>query len=177
MGAIYFVFLLSGIVSGIIGCFGFKKHGARTTLTPGLAGAALSITIITVILLIAVPSFNRYREASNNKRYAIIQKMADQANAQLPKMIDDQTRFDEIVVIDSNNLKYKYTFIAHEKDDIDIENFVREMKPNLIDSYNTGEQFKILRENHIAILYEYYDKAGVLVASIKAVNEVQTSNK
>lgn len=168
LGVVCFLLLLSGFISGIIGCFGIKKHGWKTTLRPSIIGLILNISIFTTVTVIAVNSFFDYREkAKNQYKLNAIQNFIEQANLQLPKLVDDQTRLDKIIVIDINNLKYNFTFIDIEKKEIQsIDEFITENKLNLDNTYKTSDQFKMFRDNKISLQYDYYDKNGELVASI-----------
>jgi len=169
MGGIFLLFLIGGIVAGIIGCFGVKAHGARSTLVPGLVGMILSVSILAIVLSIAIPSFHKYREtAKEQQQLSMMHKMAEQTNVQLPKKIDEQTRIDKCVVLDSKTIKYQVTIVSYAKDQIDTETFIRTMKPNLNKAYYTHEQFKVFRDYGIGVLYEYYDKNGDLFTSISA---------
>ena len=166
MGVVYFLILISGIVSGVIGCFGLKCHGSKSTLAQTILGLFLNISIIAVILLIAIPSFTKYQKSSSKNRLQGIQNLAAQANSQLPQMIDEHTRLDKVIAADSKTLKYIFTLIAESKDSIDIETFSKEMKTHFNNVYNTTDQFKFFRENNIKLMYEYHDKDDNYVTTV-----------
>ncbi len=169
MGSIFILLLLGGIVAGIIGCFGVKAHGARSTVVPGMVGIGLGMSIIIVMASIAIPAFQKYKEAARDQQQlSMMHEMAVQTNSQLPNMIDEQTRLDKCVVLDSRNIKYQLTLVSYTKDQIDKEMFIRSMKPQLNTAYYKREQFKVLRDYGIGVLYEYYDQNGELFASISA---------
>lgn len=166
LGIVYFLILISGIISGIVGCFGFQKHGAKSSLTQAIVGLLLNISIITIILLIAVPSFTKYQEDNKSNNLKAIQNLAAQTNAQLPQLIDEQTRLDKVIAEDSTTLKYLFTFITESKDSIDIETFSKEMKIYFNNEYKTNEQFKFFRDNNIKLIYEYHDQYDNYVTSV-----------
>lgn len=166
LGIVYFLILISGIIAGIVGCIGFQKHGVKSSLAQAIVGLLLNISIITIILLIAVPSFTKYQDAKKNNHLTAIQNLAAQANAQLPQMIDERTRLDKVTAEDSTTLKYLFTFITESKDSIDIETFSKEMKTHFNNAYKTNEQFKLFRDNNIKLIYEYHDQYDNYVTSV-----------
>lgn len=113
-------------------------------------------------------SLEHRNDAKQNTNLAVMQDAARQTNLQLPKMLDDKTRLDRLIVLDTKNVKYQVTIISSDKKDIDIEKFISIMKPHLNKIYRTNPQFKIFRDNGIGVLYEYYDKNGILFAAIHA---------
>lgn len=176
MSAVFLILLLSGVVFGIIGCFGVKRYGAKTTIIPGIIGATLSASILAILLSIAVPTFLQYRETSRENTINALQKLTDQANEKLPVMIDPDTRFDRIDVIAPDLLKYKFTFVNNELSEFDAEQFLLEARPQLIEHYRTSDQFKMHRENGISVQFSYYSKNGEFLTNIP-ISADSISNK
>ena len=176
MGGTFLLLLVAGLVFGIVGCFGAKRHGPRTTIVPGIVGAVLNAAILGLLVAIAVPSFLKARGAALQKRTAALQQLADQTNRQLPVMADAETRVDSVSVLSANLIEYRYTFVNELKDTFDTEAYIAEARPQVLENYQTSDQFKMFRENGIHLLCSYHDKNGELIASIR-VPEEEPSNK
>ena len=67
-GGTFILLLLSGLIVGIIGCFGIKRHGVKTTLIPGIIGILLNSLFLVLLFSIAVPAFHRARARALQQR-------------------------------------------------------------------------------------------------------------
>jgi hypothetical protein len=85
--------------------------------------------------------------------------------AQLPAMIDEQTRLDEVNVIDKV-LQFKYILIKSEKEKIDPEEFSKIMKPVLIKQSCMDPSLRMLIDQGASISFSYKDKNSDLVKEI-----------
>jgi hypothetical protein len=61
LGGIIILFLVIGIILGIIGLFGCKRHGPKATVIPSLIGILLNGGLLSLLLIIAVTAFNARR--------------------------------------------------------------------------------------------------------------------
>jgi hypothetical protein len=157
--------LFGGLVLGIIGCFGVGRHGARTTLVPGLIGATLNATILLILVTTAASTFT-------TNRHNILQKAADEANTGLPKMITEELRCDKVTAVNTSQMEFHYTFVDKLKDEIDADDWVAQMKPQVLKTYNTGAgKAKLFRDNKISLRFTYRDKEGQLIATIVVPGE------
>jgi hypothetical protein len=166
LGGVLLLLLLAGVISGIVGCCGVKRHGARTTVVPGAIGAVFSAAILGLLVAIAVPSFFKAREASLQKRSVALQQLAEQTNKQLPVMVDSETRVDRMTVLAPDLVEYSYTFVNSPKDELEPEAFAAEVRPKLLERYRTSDNMKAFRENRIAISFSYHSKDGQLITNI-----------
>ena len=172
IGGLFLLMLVVGFLFGIIGCFGVKHFGKKTTLIPGSIGAILNATIFGIIIAIAIPSFHKARNAALGNRKEFLQQVADQTNQGLPIVLDDgETRFDEVKVLSSDHLEYSYTFINYMKNEFDSEAFEAEARPTAQNNYRTLDQFRMFREKNIRLDLSYYDKVGVPILSITLPEE------
>jgi hypothetical protein len=176
IGGTSIILLLSGAILGIIGCFGAKRHGVKTTIVPGLIGAVLSAAILAILISIAVPNFIKARNTSPQKKTDALRKLADQTNKQLPIMADSETRVDRVTVLGPDLLEYQYTFVNTEKNGFDVEKFLSAARPQILENYRKGDQFKMFRENSVSVRFSYYDKNGKLITNID-ISTKDTSNK
>ena len=167
-GAVFLLLLLAGMILGILGCFGVKRHGAKTTIVPGAIGAVLNAAILGLLIAIAVPSFFKARGASLQKRNDALKALAEQTNKQLPVMADSETRVDKVVVLRPDLLEYRYTLVNQDRSEYDAEALASKARPQLLNQYQTSDQFKFFRENRIAVSFSYYDKNGQSITNIIA---------
>ena len=121
-------------------------------------------------------AFLRARDASTRKTTDALYAIAEQNNRKLPIMADSDTRVDKISVLRPHLLEYRYTLVNQVKGAGDEEKLAAEMRPYLLNGYQTSDKFKFYRANHIAIKFSYYDKNGQFITSIIAP-ENKTSNK
>ena len=176
MGGTFLLLLVSGLVFGIVGCFGSKRHGAKTTIIPGLVGAVLNAAILGMLVAIAVPSFMKARSSALHKRTDALQKLVDNTNSKLPVMVDSETRVDRMAVVSPTLVECYYTFLDTTKSEFDAEAYVAETRPQYLESYLSGDHYKMFRENDIAIRYCYYDKNGQPLTNI-VVSKKEISNQ
>lgn len=172
IGGLFLLMLVVGFLFGVIGCFGAKHFGKKTTLVPGLIGAVLNATIFGLIIAIAIPSFHKARNTALKNRKEFLQQVADQTNQGLPIVLEDgETRFDEVKVLSPDHLEYSYSFINYLKDEFDSEAFEAEARPTAQNNYRTLDQFRMFREKNIRLDLSYYDKVGVPILSITLPEE------
>lgn len=159
------VLLLGGLIFGILGFFRGKKDGKRPV--SGLIGACASLAILVLVGYISANSFQEQRQQqSKESRIERLRAMVEQANKQLPLMVDDNTRADSLAVLGPDLLGYNYTFLDAEKKDFDAEGFSADILPQLLSNYLTNPNFKPFRESGLSIRYTYYDKNGEALASV-----------
>jgi hypothetical protein len=58
--------------------------------------------------------------------------------------------------------------VNQDRREYDAEAFASKVRPQLLNQYQTSDQFKFFRENRIAVSFSYYDKNGQSIANIIA---------
>jgi hypothetical protein len=87
-------------------------------------------------------------------------------NAQLPTMVDADTRLDTTMVI-GNQMHYKYTLINTSAKDIDKKTTTKELKSMLVTNQcGTDNMLKLLKMG-VSYHYMYQDKNGIIISTIK----------
>ncbi len=87
-------------------------------------------------------------------------------NKSLPVMIDSQTRLDTTFAV-GMIMHYKCTLININSDQVDADLFRTELKSQLIKSLKADESAMFLVKIGVIIVYNYFDKNGVLITSFR----------
>lgn len=93
-------------------------------------------------------------------------ELASEINKQCPVMVDNATRFDNVMVMPDNILQYNYTLVKWVKDSIDINKLESYIAPTLINVIKTNPDMKTLRDNKTTFKYNYKDRDGVYLFQI-----------
>ena len=95
---------------------------------------------------------------------AALVNVADNMNKRTPIMINSNTRFDTVLVV-NQELWYKYTLVNNKAEEIKVSEFDQITRPNLINHVCTSMKFFV--DNNISVSYLYYGKNGKKITSIK----------
>jgi len=171
IGSLVVLLLVVGFILGCVGCFGMKKHSAKSTLVPGMIGLVLNGLILFLILSVAIPVFNKARANSevthSGQRAATLKAMADETNKTLPILIDQDFRLDEVIPNGGDQLVYKYTVLNFSIADINIEEFAEGMKTELKSHIDQNDsKMAWFRENHVEVNHTYYDNTGQYLTNL-----------
>ena len=86
-------------------------------------------------------------------------------------MIDSGTRLDNTFAGFSKIIFYNYTLINYNKDEVDVNYFQSAMETTILNVIRTNPQMKYLRENGVTFIYNYKDKLGINITSLKFTPE------
>jgi len=87
-------------------------------------------------------------------------------NAQLPTMVDAETRLDTTMCI-AKQMHYKYTMVKTTANRIDKNAFTKEARSILVNNQcNTDNTLKLLKMG-VSYHYMYQDKDGKIISTIK----------
>jgi hypothetical protein len=93
-------------------------------------------------------------------------KLCNHLNKQVPKMVDKETRLDNVTPGPGRHFTYNYTFPNFDLREIEAVNFFPKMKKQLIDKVCQSEDMKLFFEQKITISYDYKDRNGIGVGKI-----------
>ena len=170
MGVIYLLLLFVGLICGIIACCGVKTHGKKKILAAGITGIFLNVLIPSLLIAIAIPSFNKARAHSISNRMEMI---AAEFNKSTPMLLDEETRLDNVKVNNDKSMTYTYTLVTAEKKDIDEAEFSKMMVDYLHNTYMTHPDMEWYRDQGIILNHKYVDKNGVFVTNIEIKKDLQ----
>jgi Tfp pilus assembly protein PilE len=144
------------------------------------------IALIGIVAAIAIPAYQSYThpdktpaEQANTKsdeaelNAALIQAAA-QANKDVPKMIDSETRLDSVAGV-NRQIRYNYTMVNHTIDDMDLVYFRNTMQGKLTELVCTTKEMKVFIINNVPVVFSYADKNGTELSTI-TVQSAQCTN-
>ena len=86
--------------------------------------------------------------------------LTNEVNKNCPVMIDNGTRFDNVILMPGNVFQYRYTLINAERGNIDAEALKKYVLPNVIQNIRSSADLKYQRDNKITFSYYYRDGHG-----------------
>jgi hypothetical protein len=119
----------------------------------------IGILFLCVVLIIVIEKvfFRTDREVA---------KFVRGMNKTCPSMIDPETRLDNVVAFEKNNLQFNYTLIYQTRDSLSIPSLKNYMEPLILDKIkNSGTLRKFLDKN-LTWIYSYNDKNGDFIFKV-----------
>lgn len=120
--------------------------------------ALLTFCLFTILTSYGQNSFNTE-----------IQDIANDTNRQLPTMVDNATRLENVSIHTGKVYQYNFTLVNVVKGNFDNYNFKKNQKPKLVSgvrqmSKKTG--FDFFANNNVTFSYSYKDKNGNFLLNI-----------
>jgi hypothetical protein len=88
---------------------------------------------------------------------ASLAKTASEINKTMPMMVDQITRLDTVMALPGKRLSYNYTLINLDPM-ADAADFVKEIRPKLVNGYRTTTEMQSLRKAGVTLVYVYRDE-------------------
>lgn len=98
-------------------------------------------------------------------------KQAAELNQSLPKMLDENTRFDEVIV-QGTDISYRHTVVSRASDQLDSTVFQSIMTEKLVKEQCPKAELEELLRRGVRYHYDYYGNRGILVSSVVISKEV-----
>lgn len=90
---------------------------------------------------------------------ATLMKTASEINKTMPVMVDQITRLDNVMAMPGKKLAYNYTLL--ELDPMaDAAEFSQNIRPKLVNGYQTSSDMADLRKAGVTLIYVYRDEQG-----------------
>jgi len=126
------------------------------------------ILAICILLVVASSVVNAAEEPKISKKELnkILLDFSRQTNAQLPMMVDTETRADTTMVID-NQMHFKYTMVKANIKTIDKKTTTKEIKTLLVNNQCSNDNMLKLLKLGISYHYMYQDKNGNIITTFK----------
>ena len=90
----------------------------------------------------------------------LLSKTAIKINEDCPLKIDEYTRLDSTSLSAPKTLKYYYTLVQINKNQVNSDTIKRYMSKQIVDQIKKESNLSGLKEREISFLYSYYDKNG-----------------
>lgn len=130
-----------------------QKSKSRTF---GLIGA-VAVTAVAVSLFAS--SGGNVQDAADTAVQEELTLVADSMNAQLPAMLDPNTRLESTAALSERVFEYRITIVGMEKMPRRYQ-IVDEARPKVVTAYRTSEDMQNMRELKVVVRYVYSDEAG-----------------
>jgi hypothetical protein len=118
----------------------------------------------------------RYKEVNNSKSEAeTVEFGLDQfvklANKNLPKMVDGITRLESVAIENGDRIVESYTITTLTKNELKIlEEITSEFSKKIKSDFRLNPKTKILRDNNVTWVWNYYDKNGEFIFTVSSSN-------
>ena len=128
------------------------------------------ILLLAIALVVAAFAKVIIKEvASSMKQNGAVEKLllevSAKTNKQLPVMVDEETRCDMTMVAGSK-MVYKYTMIHYSSNKEINQKFKKEITKTLVENQCSQENTVKLLNMGVSYNYIYFDKDGLMIASI-----------
>ncbi len=115
---------------------------------------------------------NEYKvQNDESKINKILLETSNELNKELPKMVDEYTRLDNIVT-ENDIFQYNYTLINANFKDVSKQELRNSLNEKLTNFVCQDQAMKVFVKNYITVNYAYFDKTGkeITVISIPPSN-------
>ncbi|MDR3227527.1 MAG: hypothetical protein LBT56_07650 [Prevotellaceae bacterium] len=140
-----------------------------------LAEIGKAVLGLVIIVALAYNFLHQRQDRQQDKNQDIIEEQlvitASKYNEKAPFMIDENTRFDNMIALPGRVLQYNFTAINMTKDEIEPNYFENEMKPIMINQIRTNPD-ETFRKHKVTLRFYYKDKDGVFVSKIEVTPEM-----
>ena len=121
-------------------------------------------TIVIIIAVVLALRGGRYlMNQFYNSTYAVdkdLAKFSSEISKNLPIMLDRDTRLDSTMAVPGKTILNSYTLVNYSKDQINLEEFKRNVYPHLVNGLKSSSDFKPFRTAKVSVIYIYKDKNG-----------------
>ena len=95
-------------------------------------------------------------------------KVTSEINQKLPRMVDPETRLDQIVTGPGKSIVYRYTLVNFAKGEVpDPSRIAKVVRPKVLDRYRSDKDLKRVRESGLVLHHKYFDKYGTFLAGFQ----------
>lgn len=146
----------------------FTRGSAKTKINLVKGRQMKTFLAVCMLLVFAsgvVNAANKQKFSEKDVEKLLIES-SKKINAQLPTMVDADTRLDTTMVI-GNQMHYKYTMINAFAKDINKKATTKELRSMLVaNQCSTDNMLKLLKMG-VSYHYMYQDKNGIIISTIK----------
>ena len=120
-----------------------------------------------------------YSENTNN--LTVEEKMTDggfyysvlnDLNKNCPKIINEDTQFDNVIALPDNIIQYNFTIYKYNIEELNIDEYKRNATEIYINQVKSHPLLQIFKEHNTTLQYNYRDKKGIFVCTIKITPEM-----
>lgn len=129
-----------------------KSNKGKFGVIGAVAASAIAVSLFA-------SSGKNVQNAADKAVQAELTTITESMNAQLPAMLDANTRLDSTAVLEGRVFEYRLTMVGMERLPRRYE-IVDEARPKVVKAYRTAADMQEMREMEVAVRYVYMDEAG-----------------
>lgn len=95
-----------------------------------------------------------------------LKTLISETNEKCPFPVDMDTRLDSMSAYNGNQLQYNYTLLNVDKNTVNLDPLLSQIKQQLIGSVKVDPSLEYLREQNTMFIYSYRDKNGSFLLKI-----------
>lgn len=135
----------------------------------------LLIVLIGIVSAVILASLDSAREQASTIPSASIQDelklAANEANYELPMMLDDETKLVRAYATPDNKMNYKYNLVNYSVLELEWIELKNAILPTMKTQYCYNEDIEYYRNNEVPMKWHYYDKDDTFIGSIELSNK------
>jgi hypothetical protein len=125
----------------------------------------------------AIKDFEERDKEVNNSKYEAetvesgLVQFVKLANKKLPKMVDGITRLESVAIENGDRIVESYTITTLTKNELKaLEEITSEFSKKIKSDFRLNSKTKILRDNNVTWVWNYYDKNGEFIFTVSSSN-------
>jgi len=154
------ILILAGIISLVWLAVSLVKK--KATKLNNIISLLVGVAFVLCGTYLAIDFFNKDKQTPFE--VSLIEQ-AKELNKSLPKMLDENTRFDEVTVY-GTEVYYRHTVVNHAVDQLDREIFQQIMNKKLTREQCPKNDIITLLKGGVKYRYNYFGNRGALISSV-----------
>ncbi len=163
-GIIVFILLLLSLFAGISAAVQWKKCNEKPVLIGGIAGSLISLGSLMIFMIGILIGI-----ATLFLPEVQLEQFIAAAHKPCPIVVDDDVRCDSIVRGNDRDIEQYFTLYNITFEELDPNLFEDHMNTELNRLYREASEYKWPRINEVPMVFNYADKNGKFVCSIRTV--------
>jgi hypothetical protein len=135
-------------------------------------GSAIYVVLVIIVIVVIRLYFRGGSDGPSRQDFrSSIEQHAEEANAQLPAMVDEETRLDS-VEFQGGMVFYNHSLVNLNAGDIDRQHFKNAMETLISEAACLQSPQKDMIANDYPVVYAYHDASGTRFATITVDQEI-----
>jgi hypothetical protein len=98
---------------------------------------------------------------------AVLERLSEQQNKNLPKMVGEDIRFDKVAVSSGKHLSRHYTMLNNQSPEENKKEFNKNISPALKNQICEDKNLQVFFKHGVSVSYKYRDKEGADVGNVE----------
>ena len=137
-----------------------------------IIGAVTGIVVFGIVIFGVTQFFDKQEFLKPQSFDNVMMQVASEINKSCPIMVDSETRLDNVIALPDNVFQYNYTLINYSKEDVNVNDIIKNIEPGIINNVRTNPDMQIYRDNKTTMNYFYKDKNGEFINKISVTPDM-----